>query len=113
MLRLTRFALVGYALGFIQVLVAAREPLGFAAGGAALHVDDFVVADGEDLEAFVATSVGSEPLGRADDLVAHLRELRLNIDAALSAFCDLESQDLTGLVGPMSGGCALPPKAAV
>lgn len=98
---------------FPESAPATREPLGFAAGGAALHVDDFVVTDGEDLEAFVATSVGSEPLGRADDLLAHLRELGLNLDPSLTAFRDLESQDLTGLVRPMSSGCVLPPEVAV
>jgi hypothetical protein len=43
--------------------VPARESFGFAARAATLHVDDFVVADREDLEAFVATSVSGEPLG--------------------------------------------------
>jgi len=77
-----------------------------------LHVDDFVVADREDLEAFVATSVGGEPLGRADDLVSELGELGLDFDAPL-ALGDLELQDLTGLVGAVSGRGALPPEVAV
>jgi hypothetical protein len=38
----------------------------------------------------VASSIGSEPLGRADDLVgADLGELGLNLDAALAALPDL------------------------
>jgi hypothetical protein len=78
-----------------------------------LHVDDFVVADREDLEAFVARSVGGEPMGRADDLVSELGELGLDFDAPLAALGDLESQDLTGLVGAMSGRGALPPEVAV
>ena len=53
----------------VSVLAAAREELGFAAGGAALHVDDLPVAQGWDLKALVASPVRSEPLGRADDLV--------------------------------------------
>jgi hypothetical protein len=51
------------SIGLFDSLVAACEPFGLAARGAALHVDDFVVPDREDLEAFVATSVGGEPLG--------------------------------------------------
>lgn len=78
-----------------------------------MHVDDFVVADREDLEAFVATSVGGEPLGRADDLVAYLCELGLDFDASLAALGDLEHQDLTGLVGAVSGWGVLPPEVAV
>ena len=78
-----------------------------------MHVGDLVVADREDLEAFVASSVGREPLGRGDDLVAYLHELGLNFDAPLSAFCDLELQDLTGHVGAVSGRCVLPPEMAV
>jgi len=50
-----------------------------------LHVDDFVVSDREDLEAFVATSVGGEPLGRADDLVRELGELGLDFDPPVAA----------------------------
>jgi hypothetical protein len=50
--------------------VAACKALGFAAGGAALHVDDLSVAECHDLEALVPSSIRSEPLGRADDLVS-------------------------------------------
>jgi len=95
-------------------LVAACEALGFTAGGAALHVDDLPVAECQDLESLVALSVGSEPLGRADDLVvADLDELGLNLDAALATLLDLELQDLTGLVGAASGGRSLPPEVAM
>jgi len=94
--------------------VPAREALGFAAGGAALHVDDLPVAECQDLESLIALSIGSEPLGRADDLVvADLGELGLNLDAALAALLDLELQDLTGLVGAASGRRSLPPEMAV
>jgi hypothetical protein len=78
-----------------------------------LHVNDFVVTDREDLEAFVAASVGGEPLGRADDLVSELGELGLDFDTPFAALGDLELQDLTGLVGAVSGGRALPPEVTV
>lgn len=42
--------------------MAACEALGFAAGGAALHVDDLPVAERQDLESLVTLSIGSEPL---------------------------------------------------
>ena len=95
-------------------LVSACEALGFATGGAALHVDDLPVAECQDLETLVASSVRSEPLGRADDLVvANLGELGLNLDAALAPLLDLEAQDLTGLVGAASGGRSFPPEVTV
>jgi hypothetical protein len=94
--------------------VAACEALGFAAGGAALHVDDLPVAECQDLETLLASSIGSEPLGRADDLVgADLSEPGLNLDASLAALLDLELQDLTGLVGAASGRRLLPPEVAM
>jgi hypothetical protein len=97
-----------------RLLVAACEALGFAAGGAALHVDDLPVAECQDLEALVASSIRFQPLGRADDLVgADLGELRLNLDPALAPLLDLERQDLTGLLGAVSGGRSLPPEMAV
>lgn len=97
-----------------RLLVTACEAFGFAAGGAALHVDDLSVAECQDLEALVPSSIRSEPLGRADDLVgADLGELRLNLDPALAPLLDLEPQDLTGLIGAVSGGRSLPPEVAV
>ena len=81
---------------------------------AALHVDDLAVADRKNLEPFLAATIGTEPLRRADDhVVADLAELRLHLDTAPGALADLEGQDLTGLVGAVSGGCALPPQMAV
>ena len=94
--------------------MAAREARGFATGGAALHVDDLPVAECQDLEALVASAISSEPLGRADDFVgADLGELRLNLDPPFAPFLDLELQDLTGLVGTVSGRRSLPPEMAV
>ena len=97
----------------IRLLLASREAFGFAAGGAALHVDDLAVAEREDLEAFVAPAIGSKPLRRADDLVADLGELRLHGDPSLAPLVDLKVQDLTGLIGTVSNRCALPPQMAV
>jgi len=98
----------------IWLLVPACEAFGFAAGGAALHVDDLPVAECEDLEALMASSIRSEPLGRADDLVvADPGELGLNLDPALAALLDLELQDLTGLVHAVTSGSVLPPEVPV
>lgn len=52
-----------WILFVILLLVPACEAFGFAAGEAALYVDDLSVAECEDLEALVASSVRSEPLG--------------------------------------------------
>ena len=81
------------------------EALGFAAGGAALHVDDLPVAEREDLEALVPSSIRSKPLGRTDDLVVvDLGELGPDLDALFAALLDLELQDLKGLVGAVTRG---------
>lgn len=89
---------------------AAGETLGLAASRAALQVDDLPLAEGQDLEAFVAAPVRAEPVGRADDhVVADAGELRLHLDAAVAALPDLEGQDLTGLVGAASRRRVLPP----
>ena len=78
-----------------------------------MNVHDLADADRKHLEAFLATAIGSLPLGRADDLVAELRELGLNHDPLPAALCDLGLQDLTGLLGTMSSRRALPPEVAV
>jgi len=94
--------------------VAACEPLGFAAGGAALHVDDLPVAEREDLEALVPSSIRSQPPGPADDpVVVDLGELGPDLDARFAVLLDLELQDLTGPVGAVTGGSALPPQVPV
>jgi hypothetical protein len=59
------------------------------------------------------SAVLGRPLGRTDDLVADLRELGLNVDPLSAAFADLKFEDLTGLVGAVSGGRALPPEVTV
>lgn len=92
----------------------AREPLGLLAGRAALYVDDLAVPEREHLEALLARARVVDPLGRADDdVVADSGELGLDVDSSAAAFVDLEGQDLTGLVGAVSGGCAFPPEVAV
>jgi hypothetical protein len=94
--------------------VAACEALGFAAGGAALHVDDLPVAECEDLKALLASSIRSEPLRRADDLVVtDLDELGLNLGPSIAALLDLELQDLTGLVWTVSARRPFPPQMTV
>ena len=81
--------------------MAACEPLGFAAGGAALHVDDLPVAEREDLEALVPSSIRSQPPGPADDpVVVDLGELGPDLDARFAVLLDLELQDLTASSGP-------------
>jgi|GEM_PF-3835366 len=91
----------------------AGESLGLPAGRAALHVDDLAVPEGEYLEALLA-GAGLHPSGGADDdAVADLGELGLDVDSIVTSFADLESQDLTGLVGAVSGGCAFPPQVPV
>jgi hypothetical protein len=56
-------SLRGRFVVYRAVLPPACEPFRFAAGGAALHVDDLAVANGEQLEALVTTALGSLPLG--------------------------------------------------
>jgi hypothetical protein len=46
-----------------------NEAFGLAPGGAALHVGDLPVAEGEDLEALLPPTVGTEQVV-ADDLVS-------------------------------------------
>jgi hypothetical protein len=90
------------------------EPLGLPTGCAALHVDDLAVSECEHLEALLARARLVHPSGGADDdVVAGSGELRLDVDSTVSSFADLEGQDLTGLVGAVSGRRAFPPKAAV
>ena len=79
-------------------LAAAGEALGFAAGGAALHVDDLAVPQCQHLVALLAATVG---------------ELRLDLDPAAASLFDLEGQDLTGLVRAVSDGRLFPPQMAV
>src|SRR5258708_30484849 len=93
------------------VVVASCEPLGFAAGPAALHVNDLAVVNSKLLVALLLLTVGAEPAGRAYDLVlAHQGEIRLDVEPRSASFLDLERQDLTGLLWASSGGGALPPE---
>ena len=96
-------------------LVRAREPFGLTAGGAALHVNDLSVTHGQHLKPLNSTAVaaGDEPVRRADDLVADLRELGLHLDLPLASFLDLKLENLTGLFGAVSGGRAFPPQMPV
>lgn len=89
---------------------AFRRP----AGRAALHVDDLAAVDRQDLEVLVLGSVRVTPGGRADQLVvADHRELGFDREAGPAVLGDLERQDLTGLVGAVSGGRVLPPQVTV
>ena len=90
------------------------EAFGLTAGRASLHICDLAVAQCDHLEALLRSAVGCEPAGRADDdIVADLLELRLDGDPPVASLLDLESQDLTGLVGAASGWGALPPEMTV
>jgi len=77
-----------------------------------LHVDDLSIPDGEHLEAFLTSPVGSEPGRRSDDLVANLCECGLGLHPPPVAFLALEGQDLTGLVRTVSGWGVFPPQTA-
>ena len=90
------------------------EPLGLPAGRAALHVDDLAVSEREHLEALLPHSGLVHPSGGADDeVVGDSGELGLDVDSAVASFADLEGQDLTGLVGAVSGRRPFPPQVAV
>lgn len=92
---------------------SAREPLGLAAGRAALHVDDLAVTEREHLKALLPRAGLVHPQRGADDhVVADSGEFGLHVDSPGAAFVDLEGQDLTGLVGPVSGRRPLPPQMA-
>jgi hypothetical protein len=78
-----------------------------------LHVDDLAVTNGEHLEALDAPAISSEPGSRTDDLIADLPELRLHLGPSLASLLNLESQDLTGLVGTASSGRAFPPQVTM
>lgn len=91
-----------------------RKTLGLTAGVAAPHVNDLSVAHGQHLIPLDSTAAASdEPLRRADDLVADLRELGLHLDPLLASLLDLELENLTGLIGAVSGRCAFPPQMTV
>jgi hypothetical protein len=82
--------------------------------GAALHVGDLAVAEGDHLEALCMAPVSGNPAGCTDDLVLRdLHELRLHLDPLVAALVNLELQDLTGLVRPASRWCVLPPETTV
>src|SRR5258708_12983879 len=92
------------------VVVASCEPLGFAAGPAALHVNDLAVVNSKHLVALLLLTVGAEPAGRAYDLVlAHQGEIRLDVEPRSASFFDLQLQDLTCLLSPPPEQGALPP----
>src|SRR5581483_6040903 len=85
---------------------------GLVSGRAALDVDDLVVAEGQDLEALPAAPVRAEPgRGGEDRVLVEPAEGRLDLDRAPATFVNLEAQDLTGLVGPVSGRRLVPPQS--
>jgi len=64
-----------------------REAFGRAARHATFHVYDLAVANGQHLEALMAYTVGTRPLGGADELVvADLCDLGLDVDPSLALF---------------------------
>jgi hypothetical protein len=92
-------------------LLPTRKALGFPPRGAALHVDDLALKEGQHLIALVSSPVGACPVCRADDrLVADLRELGLHFEPLPAPLLDLELEDLTGLARAVSGRGALPPE---
>ena len=80
------------------------------AGGAVLHVDDLPVPHAQYLIPLDSRAIGNEPVRGSDDLVADLRELWLHLDPSLAPLLDLKLENLTGLVGAVSGGCVFPPQ---
>lgn len=91
-----------------------REPFRLTARSASLHVLNLAFADCDHLEPLLFSTVGCEPAGRPDDhVVADPFELRLDGDSSHARLLDLESQDLTGLVGAASRWGALPPEMTV
>ena len=63
--------------------------------------------------ALLSAPVGVHPLCRADDsVVTDLGEFRLHLGSTFALLADLEFQDLTGLLGAVSGRGALPPQEA-
>jgi hypothetical protein len=90
--------------------MSASELLGFDSGGAALHVDNLAVAEGDDHGIPPPQLPVLIPQLRcSDDLVV--------TDAGEGQILDCPSaacvQDLTGLVWPASGGCVLPPEVSL
>jgi len=91
-----------------------RETLSLTSGGAALHINDLPVTHGQHLISLDSTAAASdEPPRRTDDLVADLRELGLHIDSSLALLPDLKLENLTGLIGAVSGRRAFPPQMPV
>ena len=87
----------------------AGELLGFDSGGAALHVHDLAVPEGDDHGIpSPESSLGIPQLRCPDDFVV--------TDAREGQILDRPStarvQDPTGLVRSASGGCVLPPEVA-
>ena len=91
-------------------LPAVGEPFGGAARREPLHVDDLVVADGEDHEALLVALARRAPRCRPNDLVADLHELRVDPSLAPTTLPALELQDLPGLVRTASTRRVLPPQ---
>jgi hypothetical protein len=90
--------------------MSAGELLGFDPGGAALHVHDLAVPEGDDYRIPSSEFSVLIPELRGPDhlVVADTGEGQI-VDRPAAACL----QDLTGLAGPASGGCVLPPEVAV
>ena len=78
-----------------------------------MHVDDRSLPHGQHLIPLDSGTTSLEPVGRADDLLADLRELGLHLDAPLASLLDLKLENLTGLVRAVSGWRAFPPQMSV
>ena len=90
--------------------MSARELLGFASSGAALHVHDLAAPEGDNHRIpFPALSVVTRQVRSSDDLVVTDPREREIVDCPAAAS---SLQDLTGLLRAASRGRVLPPEAA-
>ena len=98
---------------YVGVWATACEPLRRAKRCEALHVGDLAVAEPDHLEAFESAITAGRCGGADDRVIAYLPKLWLYLEPPFALFFQLESQDLTGLVGPSSRGRVFPPEMAV
>ena len=89
--------------------MSAGELLGFDSGGAALHVHDLALTEGDDHGIpYPKPPLGIPQLCGPDDLVVTGARERQILDRPSVA----RIQDLTGLVWATSGRCVFPPEVA-
>jgi hypothetical protein len=95
-------------------LRAGREALCCALCAAVLPADDPFVADREHLvDRLLRLAVLVDPVRGRDDLVSYFGDVnRLDPEATVRSSLALEVENLTGLVGAVSGGCPFPPEVS-